>query len=234
MTMLGGEGASPIAAPAMRWIVLFDLDGTLVDSAPDLAGAANDLRAEHGLDPVPFASLRPRVGSGARGMLAASMGIHPGDPRFEPMRDRFLAIYEQRMTRLTTVFADVDPVLEALERSGTPWGIVTNKAMRFAGPLVQALGLAGRAGVLIAGDTTPHAKPHPAPLLEAARRLAVDPASCIYLGDDRRDVQAGLAAGMHTLAAAWGYLGDEGPIDTWGAHAVLERPAALLKRLALP
>lgn len=234
MTMSGAGVASPHGTSAGVRVVLFDLDGTLIDSAPDLAGAANDLRAEHGLEPVPFASLRPRVGAGARGMLAASMDIHPGDPRFEPLRERFLAIYEQRMTRLTTVFADVDPVLEALERSGTPWGIVTNKAMRFAAPLAKALGLAGRAGVLIAGDSTPHAKPHPAPLLEAARQLAVDPALCLYLGDDRRDVQAGLAAGMHTLAAAWGYLGDEGPIESWGAHAVLERPDALLKRLALP
>lgn len=209
--------------------VLFDLDGTLVDSAPDLAGAANDLRAEHGLPPLPYEALRPMVGSGARGMVGAAFGVAPGDDRFEGLRDAFLARYEQGLLKRTQVFAAMAPVLAALEASGRRWGIVTNKAMRFTAPLVEGLGLHRRAAVLIAGDTTPHAKPHPEPLLEAARRLDLDPSACIYVGDDLRDMQAGRAAGMPALAAAWGYLGASEPIERWGADAILEEPPALLK-----
>lgn len=214
-------------------VVLFDLDGTLIDSAPDLAGAANDLRAELGLDPVAFERLRPRVGAGARGMLAAVLDLHPGDERFEPMRDRFLSLYEQRMTRDTRVFAGMDVVLDRLEHAGIRWGIVTNKATRFTAPLVAALALEPRAGVVVSGDTTPHAKPHPEPLLEACRRLDVPPSRCVYVGDDLRDVQAGRAAGTATLAAAWGYLGEAEPIDRWGADAVVDRPEGLLQALRL-
>ncbi|NRF67943.1 phosphoglycolate phosphatase [Aquincola sp. S2] len=209
--------------------VLFDLDGTLVDSAPDLAGAANELRAEHGLPPLPFEALRPMVGSGARGMVGAAFGVAPGDARFEDLRDAFLARYADCLLQRTQVFAAMAPVLAALEASGRRWGIVTNKAMRFTAPLVEGLGLDRRAAVLIAGDTTAHAKPHPEPLLEAARRLDVDPAACIYVGDDQRDVQAGRAAGMTTLVAAWGYLGAGEPMEHWGADAILEEPSALLK-----
>lgn len=211
--------------------VLFDLDGTLVDSAPDLAGAANDLRAEHGLPPLPYAQLRPMVGSGARGMVGAAFGVGPGEARFEPLRDAFLARYEARMLRETAVFEAQHAVIAALEDAGVAWGIVTNKARRFAEPVVNGLGL--RAAVLVCGDTTPHAKPHPAPLLEAARLMSIAGADCVYVGDDLRDVQAGRAAGMRTLAAAWGYLGMGEPVDAWGADAVLEHPGALLHWLDL-
>jgi phosphoglycolate phosphatase len=213
--------------------VLFDLDGTLIDSAPDLAGAVNDLRAELGLPPRPYASLRPMVGSGARGMLGAGLDIRPGDARFEPMRDRFLAIYERRMTRETAPFDSIVEVLEGLARSGLRWGIVTNKAERFALPLVAALGLDLGAAAVVAGDTTPHAKPHPAPLLEAARRAGCPADRCIYVGDDRRDIVAGLAAGMGTVAVSWGYLGDGEPIGAWGAHHVIDAPESLLKLAAV-
>ena len=213
--------------------VLFDLDGTLIDSAPDLAGAANDLRAEHGLAPLPYAELRPMVGTGARGMVGAAFGVAPGDPRFEPLRDAFLARYEARMLQETALFDAMRPVLQALQAAGLPWGIVTNKAARFAEPLVHGLGLAATAATLICGDTTPHAKPHPAPLLEAALRLSLAPSACIYVGDDHRDIVAGRAAAMPSLAAGWGYLGRGEAIDAWGADAVLPVPDALLKWLEL-
>ena len=219
--------------PAVR-AVLFDLDGTLIDSAPDLAGAGNDMRAARGLPMLPLAHFRPMVGSGARGMLGRALQVQPGHPDFEALRDEFLQRYEARMTRETQVFAAMRPVLAALRDAGRPWGIVTNKATRFSEPLVRALGLLGEAATLICGDTPPHSKPHPAPLLEAARRLGVAPAECVYVGDDLRDVQAGRAAGMLTVAAAWGYLGEGEAIADWDAHHVVESPGELLKLLALP
>ncbi len=214
-------------------LLLFDLDGTLVDSAPDLAGAANDLRAAHGLPALPQAQLRPMVGAGARGMVGIAFGVAPGEASFDALKDAFLARYAQRLLHSTRVFDAVQPVLDALDAAGLPWGIVTNKAMRFTAPLVDGLGLAQRARVVIAGDTTPHAKPHPAPLLEAARRVGVAPGRCAYIGDDHRDMQAGRAAGMATLAAAWGYLGQGEPIEAWGADHVLATPDQLLQWLEL-
>ena len=213
--------------------LLFDLDGTLIDSAPDLAGAANDLRALRGLPPCAYETLRPMVGSGARGMVGAAFGVRPGDAEFEQLREQFLDAYTARLLRLTRVFDAVEPVLRVLESRGLPWGVVTNKAERFTRPVLEGLGLDQRAAVVISGDSTPHAKPHPAPLLEAARRLALAPAACVYVGDDLRDVQAGRAAGMRTVAAAWGYLGGAEPIHTWGADFLIEHPAQVLKLLGL-
>ena len=214
-------------------LLLFDLDGTLVDSAPDLAGAANDLRSQHGLAPLPYALLRPMVGTGARGMIGVAFGLQPTDDRFTDLRDAFLTRYAERLLQNTQVFDAMRPVLDHLDAAGLRWGIVTNKAMRFAAPIVEGLGLSGRASVLIAGDSTPHAKPHPEPLLEAARRLGVTPRVCAYVGDDERDVVAGRAAGMRTLAAAWGYLGQGKPVLAWGADHVLSSPGELLNWLEL-
>lgn len=213
--------------------VLFDLDGTLIDSAPDLAGAANTLRASHGLPPLPYEQLRPMVGAGARGMVGVAFGVAPGDERFEPLRDAFLAHYEQGLLDRTRVFEGVHALLAGLESAGLAWGIVTNKAQRFALPVAQGLGLSPRAGALVCGDTTPHAKPHPEPLWEAARRLGHAPQDCLYVGDDLRDIQAGRAAGMATIVAAWGYLGQGDSIDRWGADAIIDRPDALLNWLEL-
>jgi phosphoglycolate phosphatase len=213
--------------------VLFDLDGTLIDSAPDLAGAANDLRAEHGLPPLAFAMLRPMVGAGARGMVGVAFGMKPGDDDYLALRDAFLARYAERMLVHTRVFDAVQPVLAALERSGVRWGIVTNKATRFTVPIVEGLGLRARITALVCGDTTPFSKPHPAPLQEAARQLGLAEARCVYVGDDQRDVQAGRAAGMPTLAAQWGYLGDGPSVHEWGADAVLDVPSELLHWLRL-
>jgi phosphoglycolate phosphatase len=207
--------------------VLFDLDGTLVDSAPDLAGACNEMRIERGLAPLPYEQLRRMVGSGARGMVGASFGLVPDSPGYAELRDEFLDRYEARMTRETKVFDAMVPVLAWLEREGLPWGIVTNKASRFAAPLVASLGLATRAATLVCGDTVAHAKPHPAPLLEAARRLGLARERCAYVGDDRRDVDAGRAAGMLTVVAAWGYLGEGDAPEAWGADHLIQRPDEL-------
>ena len=214
------------AAPAA---VLFDLDGTLIDSAPDLAGAGNELRAVRGLAPLPYEAFRPMVGSGARGMVGIALQLGPADKSFPEVRDEFLRCYEARMTRDTRVFDEIPSLLADLERNNIPWGIVTNKATRFAEPVVQAMGLHPKSAALVCGDTTPHAKPHPAPLLEAASRLGVDPADCIYVGDDLRDVQAGRAAAMSTVVAAWGYLGLGDAIEGWGADHIIRTPRDLLK-----
>jgi N-acetyl-D-muramate 6-phosphate phosphatase len=214
--------------------VLFDLDGTLIDSAPDLAEAANAMRRERGLAPLPYESLRSMVGSGARGMVGTAFGVVPGDADFDALRTEFLDRYAQGLLLQTAVFEAMQPVLKVLESAGVPWGIVTNKAERFATPVVEGLGLHRRAAAVICGDTTPHSKPHPAPLLEAARRMALEPGACVYVGDDLRDVQAGRSAGMATLAAAWGYLGQGETIDAWGADAVIVSPADLLHWLQLP
>lgn len=215
-------------------VVLFDLDGTLVDSAPDLAGAANDLRVARGLEPLALAGLRPMVGAGARGMVGLAFGVTPGEPNYETLKADFLDTYAARLLQDTRVFDAMVPVLDALDLQGLRWGIVTNKALRLAEPIVHGLGLASRSGALVAGDSTPHPKPHPAPLLEAARLIGADPARCVYVGDDLRDVQAGRAAGMATLAAAWGYLGLGDPVHEWGADAVIERPDGLLQWLPMP
>jgi N-acetyl-D-muramate 6-phosphate phosphatase len=214
--------------------VLFDLDGTLIDSAPDLAGTGNEIRQARGLAPLPFAQFRPMVGAGARGMLGIALQVTPEHAEFADLRDEFLRRYELRMTRETRPFEAVPALLDSLEARGLVWGIVTNKIERFTLPLVQSFGWNGRAGAVVGGDTTPHSKPHPAPLLEAARRMAVDPSECIYVGDDLRDVQAGRAAGMRTVAAAWGYLGSGEAVTAWGADQVIDEPSQLLKLLPMP
>jgi phosphoglycolate phosphatase len=218
-----------MSAPGPRRVeaVLFDLDGTLIDSAPDLAGACNDMRVERGLEPLPYERLRRMVGSGARGMVGVGFGLAPESPGYVELRDEFLSRYEARMTRETRVFEAVEPVLAWLTARALPWGIVTNKATRFAAPLVASLGLAERSATLVCGDTVQHAKPHPAPLIEAARRLGLACERCAYVGDDRRDVVAGRAAAMLTIVARWGYLGDGDAPEAWGADHLLEQPSEL-------
>ncbi len=220
-------------SPAWAYLraVLFDLDGTLIDSAADLAAAANAMRADRGLASLPLAQYRPHGGSGARGMLAQAFEVAPGHAGYEDLKREFLDRYEVLMYDSTRPFAGIEAELFGLSGSGLAWGIVTNKAERFALPLAKALGLA--AGVIVGGDTTGHTKPHPAPLLEAARRLGVAPEACLYVGDDARDILAGRAAGMATAVAAWGYLGHSGEFRHWGADLVLSAPGELLKQLGL-
>ncbi|WP_457324982.1 HAD-IA family hydrolase [Roseateles sp. P5_E11] len=211
--------------------MLFDLDGTLIDSAADLAAAANAMRADRGLTPLPLPQYRPHGGSGARGMLGQAFGAAPGQSGYDELKREFLDRYEALMYDSTRAFVGIEAELLGLADAGLAWGIVTNKAERFALPLAKALGLA--AGAIVGGDTTSHTKPHPAPLLEAARRLNVVPASCLYVGDDERDILAGRAAGMATAAAAWGYLGHSGEFRHWGADLELSAPGELLKALGL-
>ncbi|MFO1282324.1 MAG: HAD-IA family hydrolase [Burkholderiales bacterium] len=215
-------------APLAIDAVLFDLDGTLADTAGDLAQALNRVLADRGLDPLPLEQLRRHASAGARGLLGAGLGLGPEDAGFADARDAFLRHYEAGLTRTTRLFDDVERVLAAIEDRGLSWGIVTNKAERYTGPVVLALGLAHRAGTIVCGDTTPHAKPHPAPLLHAASALRLPPSRCVYVGDDRRDVEAGNAAGMPTLVAGWGYLGNGGPPDDWPANGWLDAPADLV------
>lgn len=211
--------------------VLFDLDGTLIDSAGDLARAANAMRAARDLPPLPLSRYRPHGGSGARGMLGEAFGVAPGHAGYDELKHEFLDVYEGLMFDSTHPFVGVAAQLAGLEAAGLAWGIVTNKAERFALPLTAALGL--RAAAVVGGDTTGHTKPHPAPLLEAARRLDVQPVHCLYVGDDHRDIVAGRAAGMATAVAAWGYLGVQTPHEAWGADIPLARPDDLLKALGL-
>lgn len=213
--------------------VLFDLDGTLIDSAPDLGAAADKMRTDRGLESLPLSLYRPRAGAGARGMLAVAFEITPDDARFDRLKEEFFFNYEACLVAQTYAFEGVTELIARICRSGRKWGVVTNKAARFTVPLTQAMPLFSTAETIISGDTTPHAKPHPAPLLEAARQLGLPPGRCLYVGDDERDIVAGRAAGMPTVAAAYGYLGTTGDILRWKADFTIDTPAALLKLLKL-
>jgi N-acetyl-D-muramate 6-phosphate phosphatase len=214
--------------------VLFDLDGTLIDSAPDLAGAANAMRTLRGLAALPLDHFREHSGSGARGMLRVAFGVEPGHENFEELKQQFFAEYQERLTALTRPFDGVDRLINTLLAAGLPWGVVTNKGERFTVPLMQAMPLFDSAAAVICGDTTPHAKPHPAPLLEAARRMGLPPSACLYVGDDLRDILAGRAAGMRTVAATYGYLGAGADVAQWDADRIISVPLELLNWLELP
>ena len=211
--------------------VLFDLDGTLIDSAPDLGAAADKMRTDRGLPSLPPARYRPMAGAGARGMLGVAFGMSPQDEAYGAMREEFLNNYERRMTQTTYAFEGIAELLGGLRARGLRWGVVTNKAERFTLPLTSAMPLFADAVTIVSGDTTPHAKPHPAPVLEAMRRAGVQPGQCIYVGDDERDVIAGKAAGTGTVAASYGYLGSQGDLSAWQADAIINKPEELLKWL---
>lgn len=212
--------------------ILFDLDGTLVDSAPDLGGAADQMRLDRGLPSLAFELYRPMAGAGARGMLGVALGVSTDDPAYMDLREEFFANYERRLTQCTLAFAGIAELIEAINQRRLLWGVVTNKSARFTEPLTRAMPLFASAQTIVSGDTTPYAKPHPAPLLEAARQLGVTPAQCLYVGDDERDVVAGLAADMYTVAATYGYLGSQSDVQAWGAHAQINSPLELLQLLA--
>ena len=213
--------------------VLFDLDGTLIDSAPDLGAAADKMRTDRGLTSLPLEQYRPMAGAGARGMISVAFGLTPDDTGFLLLRDEFFANYESCMTERTFVFDGVADLITRISDAGLKWGVVTNKSQRFTLPLIKAMRLFNSAQVIVSGDTTPYSKPHPAPLLEAARLLEVAPGRCLYVGDDERDIVAGRAAGMPTVAAAYGYLGASAETTSWNADATIISPAALLKLLRM-
>jgi len=208
--------------------VLFDLDGTLADTAQDLASALNRLRAEHRMAPLAPELTRALASSGARGLLKVGFDLDPNDERYPPMRDRFLDLYEQALCVHTQLYEGMAELLGELERRALAWGIVTNKPRRFTDPLVRELRLHARAACVVSGDTTSKPKPAPDPLLHAAGVMRIAPQACLYVGDDLRDVQGARAAGMPVIAAGWGYLGMEGDPASWGADAVLAHPAEVL------
>lgn len=211
--------------------VLFDLDGTFADTAADLARALNRVREEHGLAPLPAAIARPHTSAGARGLLKAGFGVTPEEPGYAALRDRFLDFYEQELCVDTRLFDGIPDLLARIRLRKLPWGIVTNKGKRFSEPLLRLLAVDHLAACVVSGDSTPHIKPHPAPLLLAASLLSVAAADCIYIGDDLRDVQAARAAGMRVVVAGWGYLGaGEDPRD-WEADAVISHPLQILEFL---
>lgn len=211
--------------------LLFDLDGTLVDTAPDLAAALNRLRREHGLPPLPLAQVRPRVSLGTPGVLGAGMRVAAGDPRFATLRARLLAHYRSALCVHSALMPGIEAVLERLEARQIPWGIVTNKPGWLTTPLVAALGLARRAACVVCGDSAKAAKPDPAPLLLAARRVGIAPQALGYVGDAERDMRAARAAGMLALGAGWGYIPPEEDIAAWGADHVFTSPVDLVTLL---
>ena len=207
--------------------VLFDLDGTLIDSAPDLGAAVDQMRVDRGMTSLPLVHYRPMAGAGARGMIRLAFGFTPEHPEYDAMKEEFFRNYEACMTQRTFAFEGVEQMIDKLVATQLPWGVVTNKSKRFAEPLTQAMPLFKTAAVVISGDTTPYAKPHPEPLLEAARRLGIAPTACVYVGDDERDIVAGHAAGMKTVAATYGYLGAQSDVQKWQAHASIQSPLEL-------
>jgi len=212
--------------------VFFDLDGTLADTAPDLGAALNRLLQEEGRPPLPTSVLRPHVSAGSRGMLAAGFGIAPGEDGYVELQRRFLDHYAAALCVGTVLFPGMAELLDALDATRIPWGVVTNKPRRFTEPLLEALGLSHRAAAIVSGDSTPFAKPHPQPLLLACSQAGVAAAASLYVGDDRRDIEAGRAAGMRTVIAAYGYLGDAAELAAWQADATISHPRELLGLLA--
>ena len=213
--------------------VLFDLDGTFADTAPDLAAALNHARAIRHLPPMPLEALRPQASHGSRGLLQVGFGIEPGHPDFEPLRDIFLDYYESHICVHTRLFGDMAQLVGELRLRCIKWGIVTNKPHRYTVPLMQALGYADHAACLISGDTCAHAKPHPEPMLKACQIIGVTPAQCLYLGDDLRDMRAANAAGMAGIIASYGYVNGDASVENWNAQGSVDKPTELLSYLTL-
>lgn len=211
--------------------VLFDLDGTLADTAPDLAYALNRVLAEEGRPPLPLATIRPAASHGSAGLLRLAFG--EGHPDSERLRQRLLNLYSENIARETRLFPGMETVLRTVEARGLPWGVVTNKPARFTEPLLAALDLTARAACIVSGDTCAESKPHPRPILYACEQIATAPARCLYVGDAERDIQAGRRAGTHTLVALFGYLADDDRPQAWGADGLIERPQEILPWLGI-
>jgi 2-phosphoglycolate phosphatase len=209
--------------------VLFDLDGTFADTAPDLAAALNHVRGLHDLAPLPLADIRPQASHGARGLLKLGFGIEPDAPHYETLRSGFLDYYASHICMHTALFDGMAELVAELEQRDMKWGIVTNKPHRFTVPLMQALGYADRAACLVSGDTCTRSKPHPDPLLRACETMQLEPADCLYLGDDLRDMQAAQAAGMPGIIAGYGYVGED--TSDWPAQGNIDAPLQLLQHL---
>jgi 2-phosphoglycolate phosphatase len=213
--------------------VLFDLDGTFADTAPDLAAALNHARATRHLPPLPLEVLRPQASHGSRGLLRIGLGIEPEHPGYEAIRDIFLDYYEKNICKHSRLFGGTGVLLNELEQRGIKWGIVTNKPHRYTVPLMQALGYADRAACLVSGDSYAHSKPHPEPLLKACQLIGVSTDECVYVGDDLRDMQAANSAGMRGIIANYGYVDHHASVENWNAHGSINKPMELLDLIAL-
>jgi phosphoglycolate phosphatase len=213
--------------------VLFDLDGTLVDTAPDLGLALNLQRERHDLAQLPLETIRPYASHGSRGLLGIGFGMTPEHPDFGTMREEYLDLYDQVFTRSPILFDGVAELLDSLEEAGLLWGVVTNKPSRFTRPLMDSLGMTHRASCIVSGDDAPRQKPHPDTLLLACKLAGTVPASCVYIGDAERDIQAGKAAGMRTIVALYGYIDAHDRPDAWGAESQIAAPRELLQQLGL-
>jgi 2-phosphoglycolate phosphatase len=212
-------------------MILFDLDGTLVDTAPDLGYALNLQRERHGLAPLPQRDIRPYASHGSKGLLAVGFDLAPEDDRFLAMREEYLKLYDQVFTRSPVLFDGIGEVLQEIEQRGIPWGIVTNKPRRFSEPLIKAMQLDQRVSCLVCGDDAVRAKPHPDTLLMACNMTGIKAGNCVYVGDAERDIQAGRAAGMKTIVALFGYIDANDKPGQWGADAMISSPAELLALL---
>lgn len=209
--------------------VLFDLDGTLLDTAPDLAAALNQVLVEEGRTAKSFEDIRPVVSHGGIALIRFGFAIEPGHPDFERLRLRFLEIYRQHIAEHTRPFAGINELLDHLEANDIPWGVVTNKPSWLTDPLLAALGLDRRAATIVSGDTTANAKPHPEPMYYACQQTGHDPQHCIYVGDAERDIEAGRRAGMKTLVALFGYIGEDDQPERWQADGMIRHPLEILQ-----
>jgi 2-phosphoglycolate phosphatase len=208
--------------------VLFDLDGTLADTAPDLAYALNTLLLEQGKEPLPYETIRPVASHGAAGLIELGFGVPRDTPRFPPLRERFISIYRAHLTRETRLFPGMPELLDQLAARGINWGIVTNKPAFLTDPLIEQLGLSEDAACVVSGDTTTNRKPHPEPMLHACQLAGSKPEECLYVGDAARDIEAGKSAGMQTLVALFGYIGAQDHPETWGASGLIQSPQDIL------
>ncbi len=223
--------ARPTRFAATPHAVFFDLDGTLADTAADLAGPVNAMRAERGLEPLSLPTLRPYASMGARGLIGRGLGVDRDSHDFPVLRDEFLARYESAICVHTCLFPGMSEVLAHFERAGVPWGVVSNKYERYVRRILAQLGLLERSVCVIGGDSAAFAKPHPAPLLLGAEQAGVQVTACVYVGDDLRDIEAGQAAGMTTVAVTYGFSGDQQPPAQWGADFLIDAPHELLALL---
>lgn len=211
--------------------VLFDLDGTLVDTAPDMAEALNILLKEQGEQPLPYQTIRPEVSNGSVALVKLGFGIELDKERLEYLKQRYLDIYLQNLHVDSVLFEGMQEILLAIESSGKHWGVVTNKPSWLTEPLLRSMGLAERSGCMVSGDTTKERKPHPEPMFHACRLIGVNPENCLYIGDAQRDIEAGKSAGMKTIVANYGYIGDGENPASWGADAFIEKPSDILQHL---
>jgi phosphoglycolate phosphatase len=204
--------------------VLFDLDGTFADTAPDLAAALNQVLAEENKPALPFETIRPVVSHGGIALIRLGFNFDEQHTDFNRLKNRFLEIYQKNISTLTTVFDGINELLETIENKQIAWGIVTNKPSWLTNPLMEQMGYTNRAATIVSGDTTKERKPHPEPLFYACREIKCQPSECLYIGDAERDIIAGNAAGMTTLTALFGYIEPNDQPENWGADAMIKHP----------